>query len=134
MTTAGTTFGRGAAETAARRRRRTGVAVASALCVLGAGPLAVAATAAAGPSPALVASDGTETPAPAAPTLALTPMSGANHNSPRLAVTAEAGTTLSVSGTSCDGTALLFTGPVEEYPAVGVELSVPDDSTTTVYA
>jgi hypothetical protein len=73
--------------------------------------------------------------APAAPTVSATdPASPANNNKPKVTGTAEAGSTVKLyTAADCSGTELA-SGPAADFNGPGIEIDVPDNSSTKVYA
>jgi hypothetical protein len=73
--------------------------------------------------------------APAAPTVSSTdPASPANNNKPKVKGTAEVGTTVKLyTAADCSGTELA-SGPAADFSGAGIEIDVPDNSSTKVYA
>jgi hypothetical protein len=73
--------------------------------------------------------------APAAPTVSATdPVSPSSNNQPKVKGTAEAASTVDLyTAADCSGTPLA-SGPAADFNGAGIEIDVPDNSSTKVYA
>jgi hypothetical protein len=73
--------------------------------------------------------------APAAPTVSATdPASPSSNNQPKVKGSAEAGSTVKLyTAADCSGTPLA-SGPAADFNGAGIEIDVPDNSSTEVYA